>query len=232
MRVEVEDLRFSRGPFTLRGSGTFNAGVHLVSGPVGSGKSTLALLLAGLLRPGGGAIRRDGVSSGLLLLQFPEHHVTSPTVAEEVRSWGLAPDDVLARANLSARANDDPFHLSRGELKRLTLACTFMRNPDLLMLDEPFSSLDCTAKRKVCRMIEERDAGITIIFSHERAVLPRVDALWEIEAGTLTPLGHVPDAIPRWRHAPPYLRYALDRGARPENIRLTDAREALCRTRG
>jgi energy-coupling factor transport system ATP-binding protein len=81
-------------------------------------------------------------------------------------------------------------------------------------------------------MIEERDKGVTIVFSHEQAVLPRVDAVWEVEAGTLTALGSVPGAIPRWRHAPPYLRYALEQGARPENIRLADAREALCRTRG
>ncbi len=232
MRVDIKDLLFSRGSFTLRGSGTFDAGVHLVSGPVGSGKSTLALLLAELLRPGSGAVRRHGVSSALLLLQFPEHHITCPTVAQEAGSWGLAPEDVLARADLAGRADDDPFHLSRGELKRLTLACTVMRNPDLLMLDEPFSSLDCTAKRKACRMIEERDEGITIIFSHERAVLPRVDTLWEMEGGTLTACGSVPRAIPRWRHAPPYLRYALEEGARPENIRLQDAREAVCRTHG
>ncbi len=232
MRVDLEDLLFSRGSFTLRGSGTFEEGVHLVSGPVGSGKSTLALLLAELLRPGSGAVRRHGVSSALLLLQFPEHHITCPTVAEEAGSWGLAPDDVLARADLAGRGDDDPFHLSRGELRRLTLACAVMRNPDLLMLDEPFGSLDCVAKREACRMIEERDAGITIIFSHERAVLPRVDAVWEMEAGALTARGSVPGAIPLWRHAPPYLAYALREGARPANIRLSDAREALCRIRG
>ncbi|WP_214083955.1 ATP-binding cassette domain-containing protein [Methanoculleus sp.] len=232
MRVDLEDLVFSRGSFTLRGSGTFGAGMHLVSGPVGSGKSTLALLLAELLRPGTGAVRRHDVLSALLLLQFPEHHITCPTVAEEVRSWGLAPDDVLLRADLLRRGDDDPFHLSRGELRRLTLACAVMRNPDLLMLDEPFSSLDCVAKREACRMIEGRGAGITIIFSHERAVLPRVDAVWEMEDGALTARGSVPDAIPSWRHAPPYLAYALREGARPENIRLSDAREALCRTRG
>ncbi len=232
MRVDVEDLIFSRGSFTLRGGGAFGEGVHLVSGPVGSGKSTLALLLAGLLMPGGGAIRRHDIASALLLLQFPEYHITSPTVAGEVRSWGLEPDDVLARAGLLPRADADPFHLSRGELRRLTLACAVMREPDLLLLDEPFSSLDCSAKRTACRMIEERDKGVTIVFSHEQAVLPRVDAVWEVEAGTLTALGSVPGAIPRWRHAPPYLRYALEQGARPENIRLADAREALCRTRG
>ena len=232
MRVDLEDLLFSRGRFSLRGSGTFGEGVHLVSGPVGSGKSTLALLLAEILRPESGAVRRHGISSALLLLQFPEYHITCSTVAEEAGSWGLDPDELLVRADLAGRGDDDPFHLSRGELKRLILACMIMRNPDLLMLDEPFSSLDCAAKRRACSMIEERSEGITIIFSHERAVLPRVDALWEMEGGTLKALGRVPGAIPRWRHAPPYLTYALEQGARPENIRLQDAREALCRTQG
>lgn len=232
MRVDLEDILFSRGQFSLRGSGTFGEGVHLVSGPVGSGKSTLALMLAELNRPESGAVRRHGISSALLLLQFPEYHITCSTVAEEAGSWGLDPDELLVRADLAGRGDDDPFHLSRGELKRLILACMIMRNPDLLMLDEPFSSLDCAAKRRACSMIEERSEGITIIFSHERAVLPRVDALWEMEGGTLKALGRVPRAIPRWRHAPPYLTYALEQGARPENIRLQDAREALCRTQG
>jgi energy-coupling factor transport system ATP-binding protein len=232
VRVDLEDILFSRGQFSLRGSGTFGEGVHLVSGPVGSGKSTLALMLAELNRPESGAVRRHGISSALLLLQFPEYHITCSTVAEEAGSWGLDPDELLVRADLAGRGDDDPFHLSRGELKRLILACMIMRNPDLLMLDEPFSSLDCAAKRRACSMIEERSEGITIIFSHERAVLPRVDALWEMEGGTLKALGRVPGAIPRWRHAPPYLTYALEQGARPENIRLQDAREALCRTQG
>ena len=232
VKVELEDVLFSRGRFALRGGGTFDEGIHLVSGPVGSGKSTLALLLAELLRPESGTVRRHGVSSALLALQFSEYHITHSTVAEEVESWGLEPDDLLARADLAGRADDDPFHLSRGELKRLTLACMTARSPDLLMLDEPFSSLDCAAKRKACRMIEERDEGITILFSHERAVLPQVDAIWEMEGGTLKALGRVPEAIPRWRHAPPYLKYALEQGAGPENIRLSDAREAICRIRG
>ncbi|BBL68575.1 hypothetical protein MchiMG62_17560 [Methanoculleus chikugoensis] len=232
MRVELADLVFARDSFVLRGSGTFDEGVHLVSGPVGSGKSTLALLLAGLLRPGSGAVRRHDVLSTQLLLQFPEHHVTSPTVAGEAASWELVPEEALALAELSARADDDPFHLSRGELKRLTLACALLNDPDLLLLDEPFSSLDCTAKKKACGMLEERDAGITIVFSHERAVLPRVDEIWEMEEGVLVARGSVPGAIPSWRHAPPYLRYALEQGARPMNIRLSDAREALCRIRG
>lgn len=232
MRVELADLVFARDSFTLRGSGTFDEGVHLVSGPVGSGKSTLALLLAEILQPVSGAARRHGISSALLLLQYPEYHITSSTIAEEVKSWGLDPDVLLTQVDLPGRANDDPFHLSRGELKRLILACMIMRNPDLLMLDEPFSSLDCAAKQWACKMIERRSKGITIIFSHERAVLPRVDAIWEMEGGALKALGSVPEAISRWQHAPPYLTYALEMGARPENIRLQDVREAICRIQG
>ena len=231
MRVDLKDLLFSRGSFCLRGSGTFDEGVHLVSGPVGSGKSTLALLLAELIRPESGAVRRRGISSVLLLLQFPEYHITSPTVSEEIKSWGLEPGPLLAQTDLSGRGDDDPFHLSRGELKRLLLSCMVMRNPDLLLLDEPFSSLDCIARHTTCGMIEGRNKGVTIIFSHERATLPRVDAIWEMEGGTLKALGRVPEAIPRWRHAPAYLLYALEQGARPENIRLQDAREAVCRIR-
>jgi len=231
MRVELGEVVFGRDGFCLRGSGTFGEGVHLVSGPVGSGKSTLALLLAGLLTPDRGTVRRQDVKSVLLLLQFPEHQVTAPTVAREAASWELVPDEVLALADLEERADDDPFHLSRGELKRLTLACAFIKCPDLLLLDEPFSSLDCETKRWVCGMIEERGSGTTIIFSHEQSVLPRVDAIWEMEDGALIGRGSVPGAISLWRHAPAYLTYALERGAQPENIRLSDAREALCRIR-
>jgi len=232
VNLQLEDVSIRRGAFALRCSGTFGAGVHLVSGPVGSGKSTLALLLAGLLTPDSGTVRRSGISSALLSLQFPEHHVTCSTVAEEVRSWGLAPERILAGAGLADRAEDDPLRLSRGELKRLNLACIIARDPDLLLLDEPFSALDCAGKRLACRAIEARKEGITVIFTHERTVLPRIGTLWEMERGALTPRGDVPDAIRRWRHAPPYLEYALEQGARPANIALEDVREALCRIRG
>jgi energy-coupling factor transport system ATP-binding protein len=231
VKVRLTDVRLTRGSFTLRCTAAFKEGVHLVSGPVGSGKSSLAFLIASLLQPDGGSIRRDGISSALLSLQFPEHHVTCPTVADEVGSWGLDPDLILPAAGLLDRSHADPFHLSRGELKRLNLICTIAREPDLLLLDEPFSSLDCSAKQQACTMIEERKSGITIIFSHERSVLPRVDAIWEMERGELLSLGEVPEGMLRWRSAPSYIRYALDRGILPANVRLADAREAICRIR-
>lgn len=230
MDVRLEGVLFRRGAFTLSCSGVFGEGVHLVSGRVGSGKTTLALLLAGLVRPSAGTVTREGVESLTLSFQNPEYHVTEATVEAEVRSYGADPEAVAALCGLTDRLEDDPFTLSRGELKRLHLACVLGGRHDLLILDEPFSSLDCVQKRRVCTLVNERKRGVTVIFTHERQVLPRADYLWEIEGGRVISLGRVPAAIPAWRHAPPYLRHALDAGVVPENIRFRDAKEALCRT--
>lgn len=232
MRVVCEDVTFTRDEFTLSCAGTFGPGLHLVTGRVGSGKTTLALLLAGLLDPSSGTVRREGVERLSLSFQNPEYHVTGATVRAEAASYGADAVAVAAEVELSDRLDDDPFTLSRGELKRLHLAALLSRDHDLLVLDEPFSSLDCIQKHRLCRALEERRGGITVIFTHERQVLPAVDRLWEVEEGAVGDLGAVPEAIPRWRHAPPYLTEALARGLAPHNITFKDTieAEAVCRT--
>jgi energy-coupling factor transport system ATP-binding protein len=101
---------------------------------------------------------------------------------------------------------------------------------ELLVLDEPFSSLDCTEKERVCEEITRRSGGITIIFTHEQGIFPRVDCLWEIENGELICLGRVPDALSRWDHAPPVIKNLVAAGKIPENIAPLDLMEAACRT--
>ncbi|QSZ66117.1 ATP-binding cassette domain-containing protein [Methanofollis aquaemaris] len=231
MQVVCEDVRFTRGEFTLSCTGTFCPGLHFVTGRVGSGKTTLALLLAGLLDPLSGRVRRDEVERLTLSFQNPEYHVTGATVRAEIRSYGVDAAGVAAGVGLTDRLDDDPFALSRGELKRLHLASLLAGEYDLLVLDEPFSSLDCIQKHRLCRALETRRGGITIIFTHERQVLPAVDHLWEVEEGQVLDLGAVPEALARWRHAPQYLKEARARGDAPENITFRDAMEARCRTR-
>ncbi len=232
MRVSLDDVILRRGSFQLTASGTFSEGVHLVTGPVGSGKSTLALALAGALRPLARQIVEDGIGSRTLALPFPEYHVTGETLEREVASWGLLPAPVLEAAGLSGRGAEDPFRCSQGELKRLVLSCILAREWDLLILDEPCSSLDCAWKEAFARNLGERRKGITILLTHEDEILPRVDEIWEIQAGRLASLGRVPEAIPRWSRPPRYIRAALDAGALPENITRKDVRDAVCRTRG
>ena len=229
MRADL-DFMVEREDFKLRCEASYGEGVHLVSGVIGSGKSTMALVMASLLQCQGRYLTK-GVQRTILSMQFPEYHITSSSVDDEVRSWGLDPCDVLPRAGMEDRGAIDPFKLSRGQLKRLNLACVFALDPDILLLDEPFSSLDCMVKSRVCKAIESRKDKITMVFSHERSVLPRVKSISHIADGKLIHHGSTPEAVSQWASPPPYLRQALQRGARPQNITLQDSMEALCATR-
>jgi energy-coupling factor transporter ATP-binding protein EcfA2 len=227
----LEGVRYTKGQFQLTANGIFEEGVHLVSGKVGSGKSTLALIASGLVRPEEGSVKRTEIRKSLLSMQFPEYHTTGITLYDEIRSWGLDPVPILAATRLSGRGEQDIRVLSRGELKRLHLGCVLSGDADLLILDEPFSALDCREKRIICRRITERGHGTIIICTHEQTWLPPVDFIWEMENGTLVSCGRVPAALSRWSHAPRHIRDLLERGLAPKNISPEAVLEVPCRTR-
>jgi len=230
MKLYFNAARASRRNWSLVADGTFSEGIHLISGDVGSGKSTLALMMAGLLSPADGSIVRDGISSIMISMQFPEYHITSATVAEECRSWGIDSDPILSGINLRNKRDASPLTLSRGELKRLHLACVLAKNYDLLLLDEPFSSLDAREKERLCEHLSKRSGGITILFTHEQTSFPRVDHIWEIQDGELLNRGMMPDAITRWEHAPALIKKIISAGMILKNISHLDLLEAVCRT--
>jgi len=233
--MEVHDMNLTldralavREHWSLEASGIFEAGVHLVSGDVGSGKSTLALMMAGLFPLSGGSIRKTEIRSCMLSLQFPELHITGHTVKDECASWGTSANEICGAAGLRGRKDVSPFSLSRGELKRLHLACIFSKDYDLLLLDEPFSSLDCAEKAKLCTTIGQK-SGITIIFTHEQEILPRVFRIWEIVDYMLTDCGRPPGAYRHWQHAPPLIKRLEVQGLAPVNLSPEDVAEAACR---
>jgi energy-coupling factor transport system ATP-binding protein len=232
VRITLNRVSAVRNHWSLSASGIFNEGVHLVSGDVGSGKSTLALMMAGLLPLSGGTIEREEITTTMLSLQFPELHVTGLSVAEECASWGVAPDEILDAIGLTGKEDASPLSLSRGELKRLHLACVLAQDYDLLLLDEPFSSLDCEEKVKLCARIGQKSKGITVIFTHEQNILPRVTRIWEIVEGTLFDCGTPPDAFQHWRHVPPVIEKLIALGSPPDNISRDDFLEAACRIQG
>lgn len=232
MEVTVNRAYAIRDHWSLSASGIFDEGVHLVSGDVGSGKSTLALMIAGLFPLSGGYIDRHEIKSIMVSPQFPELLITGITVAEECTSWGIVPEEILEDIRLIKRKMESPHSLSRGELKRLHLACVLARNYDLMMLDEPFSSLDCQEKASLCTRIGKKTQGVTIVFTHEQYFLPRVDRIWEIVDGVLVDCGRPPDALLNWHHIPPLIKRLIDLGSWPDNISLDDLQEAACRIRG
>lgn len=230
MRIVLNDCSLVRDHGVFFARGIFTEGIHLVSGDVGSGKTTLALMLAGLLPPSSGSVDREQVSTLMVSFQFPEHHVTGATVGDECRSWGVDPSALLNTLQLTGREDISPFRLSRGELKRLHLGCVLAGEYDLLILDEPFSSLDCREKERVCTGLSSRTAGITVIFTHEQMLFPRVDHIWEISNGSLHYRGRPPGALARWERAPAIVKKLIARGKCPDNISPPDLLEAACRT--
>jgi energy-coupling factor transport system ATP-binding protein len=124
-----------------------------VTGPNGAGKSTLALLLGGLLRPTSGAITAFGsgqpphkwraaeLSRRIgSVFQDPEHQFVTSRVIDELRLAGPAPslvDELLERLRLTKLAQANPYTLSGGEARRLSVATALASAPRLLVLDEP-----------------------------------------------------------------------------------------------
>ena len=131
-----------------------------VAGPNGAGKTTLLRLLAGLMRPSAGEVRirgqrptRDdpGPRRAIGLLSHHTFLYDDLTPAENLhftaRLYGLADPagatrTALEEVGLTARADTPVRHLSRGLLQRAAIARALLHQPDILLLDEPFTGLD------------------------------------------------------------------------------------------
>jgi len=144
-------------------------------GANGSGKSTLLRTLHGLVRPLKGEVHRDRHARQAMLFQRP--HLLRASVQNNVAlglwlrgvPWRQAQADALqalARVGLADLAPRNARALSGGQQQRVALARAWALKPQVLLLDEPTSSLDPTAKREVERLMAEfSDAGMTLIFS-------------------------------------------------------------------
>ena len=148
-------------------------------GANGSGKSTLLRTLHGLVQPdkdkAGGAVEHDRSARQAMLFQRP--HLLRTSVLNNVAlglwlrgvPWRQAKADALlalARVGLAELAPRNARALSGGQQQRVALARAWALKPQVLLLDEPTSSLDPTAKREVERLMAEfSEAGMTLIFS-------------------------------------------------------------------
>jgi heme exporter protein A len=134
-----------------------------VVGPNGAGKSTLLRLLSGLMRPttgevrimgrpvredSGAARRTVGLLSHQTMLYDDLTLIENLTFAARLYSLPHPRDAALAaleQAGLAARADELPRRLSRGLLQRAAIARALLHGPRLLLLDEPFTSLDAAS---------------------------------------------------------------------------------------
>ncbi len=232
MKLILDRVTVAWGDWRCSADGTLLPGIHLITGRVGSGKTTLARIISGVLNPSSGEIIREGISSCMFCQQYPEYHVIGSTLAKEAESYGIPAKKALDIAGLSGRDEEDPFRLSRGELRRFQIACLSLRDWDLLVFDEPFSALDCQEKQKESRRLSALSSKIVIVFTHGQRYLPRTDYLWEMLDGVLKYLGPIPEALPSWETAPFHIRMLLERGIIPANLTEEDLEDGLCRMQG
>jgi ATP-binding cassette subfamily C protein CydD len=184
-----------------------------LAGESGSGKSTLVRLLVGLARPETGKIRINGLDLGEiepvawrqqlalvpqrpffftgtigenLLLGCPE--ATESAILEALAEAGAL--DFVQRLpdGLASRLGDRGAGLSGGELRRLALARVFLRNPSVVILDEPTAGLDPASERQVLQALRRLAAGRTLlIISHREETLALAERVVVLAAGKVLP---------------------------------------------
>jgi len=179
--ILVTDLRKRLGRTeALRGVGVRVEAGSLVGlvGADGAGKTTLLRCIAGLYRPDGGRVQ-PGIA-GQLRLGFAQqgfHLYGELTVQENIAFigavYGLDRDlvgeraeELLAFAGLSAHRYRRAGSLSGGMKQKLTLACSLLHRPPILLLDEPTTGVDPLSRREFWELIEQLHLeGSTILLA-------------------------------------------------------------------
>jgi sulfonate transport system ATP-binding protein len=204
--VTVEHLVRGYGPKgVLNGVDLEIAGGEFVAllGPSGCGKSTLLRALAGLDRAvsGSGRIRVPRKVSVVFqdsrLLPWADL-ITNVTLGQS-KAARVRGSEALAEVGLAGREKDWPHQLSGGEQQRVALARSLVRDPELLLADEPFGALDALTRLKMHELLRQLhrhhhpatllvthdvDEAITladrvVVLSHGRVSLERVVELGE-----------------------------------------------------
>ena len=178
----------------------------VILGPSGAGKSTILNILGGMDKVTDGQVwvngsniaefntnklteyRRDRVG---FVFQF-YNLIPNLTALENVEmSEQIAKNPKNSRAvldavGLSVRANNFPSQLSGGEQQRVSIARALVKNPDLLLCDEPTGALDNETGQQVLRLLQQqvREGDTTvIIITHNRAIAEMADRIIEVDSG-------------------------------------------------
>jgi putative ABC transport system ATP-binding protein len=185
-----------------------------VQGPTGGGKSTLLQMLGALDKPSKGVIDFDGqqlqTAGDAKLANIRAEHIgfvfqnynLIPTLnALENVEMALVPLgiakserrqkalDALASVGLAERVDHLPSELSGGQQQRVAIARAIVKNPSVLLADEPTGNLDEATRDEIVTLLEKlwKDKGITlIIVTHDSQVAKRAQRHLTIKDGKVT----------------------------------------------
>jgi putative ABC transport system ATP-binding protein len=194
----------------LKGIGlTLDRGeIGVILGPSGSGKSTLMNILGGIDRADIGKISVDGVEINNLnddkltdyrrgdigfVFQF-YNLVPNLTVGENIEVVSniskspLDIDEVLAAVGMKDKKHRFPRELSGGEQQRVSIARAIVKNPKLLLCDEPTGALDFQTSRSILKLLQEvnKKYGTTILMiTHNAAIAGMTSRVFKLRSGEI-----------------------------------------------
>ena len=191
-----------------------------VIGANGSGKSTFARVLDGLVAPTRGTARVLGFDVAReakrmraevgFVFTNPDAQILMPTVAEDVRlslkGSGLdrpAIDarvaSVLAAYGLAAHADAPAYSLSGGQKQLLALASVLVREPKLVIADEPTTLLDLGNARRIGTLLIEELPAQLVVVTHDLELAARCDIALRFHEGRLVELGEPAAVVERYQ---------------------------------
>jgi biotin transport system ATP-binding protein len=183
-----------------------------LAGANGSGKSTLLFLLAGLYAPTQGDLFIDGRRADAdasrriagLVMQDADLQVLGADVGEDL-TLGLAPEgqnspqviEIADRFGLTPLWGQPVQTLSWGQKRRLCLAAVLLKEPRILLLDEPFSGLDYPGIKEMRRTLAaNREQGLTqVVAAHDLEPLADLADHWLVLADGRLPLSGTAEAV-------------------------------------
>ena len=160
----------------------------VICGPSGAGKSTAGLILSGLLQADKGSVLLNGIeihqacNKVAYVFQFPENLFFEESVREEFAQLTPANDESTRHflqeigINFEEIADLSPFQLSGGYSRLIALALQMVRNPEVLIVDEPTVGLDWKFHERISRLLETRSTPqrILIAITHDLPLMKRL----------------------------------------------------------
>ncbi|MBB2926753.1 ABC transporter ATP-binding protein [Paraburkholderia silvatlantica] len=190
--IDALDLDIRKGEFVA------------LLGESGCGKTTLLRALAGLDTPDAGQIRAPERPS----VVFQEHRLLpwanlweNVALGHESSIGRAGASRALAEVGLAGRERDWPRNLSGGQAQRVALARALVREPALLLLDEPFAALDALTRIKMHGLVKELVArhapGVLIVTHDVDEALALADRILVMRAGRIAASFHPKDHTPQ-----------------------------------
>lgn len=235
MKLTIRNIQKSYDrPVLKEVSHAFRSGrLYVIKGVSGCGKSTLLNILGGVERDFGGSLRWEDGKAHNVGYVFQNSLLISRLTLEENLEMICGDREKIRtlcqRLGIDALLDKYPEQLSGGERQRGAIARALLREPELILADEPTASLDAENTRSVAALIAAlRDAGrIVIVATHEDCFDRYADELLELDYGKLTrkeindtktvTCGGIPPKRPKAPRLRPF-RYALRH--KPELLRF------------